>query len=339
MESSLATPAPVPKVAVISVNYNSGTLIERCLSALSRQSLPPARIIVVDNRSTDGSVEGVEANHPDVCLIRLDHNAGFSAANNRALKTVGDCDWVALLNPDAFPEPDWLEKLMQAAEEFPDYSFFGSRMLRADEPRTLDGAGDTYHVSGLCWRRGCGLAAEGAYVKAEEIFSPCAAAALYRTDILEQVGGFDETFFCFCEDVDLGFRLRLAGYRCLYVAGAVVHHVGSAITGKESDFSVYYIQRNLVWTYLKNMPWPLFWLYLPYHVLMNLFLVALFATRGHAKIILKAKYDALKAIPLMYRQRRQIQSKKTISAWALRRVLTKWLIVSRIRRLFSANKA
>ena len=130
-----------------------------------------------------------------------------------------------------------------------------------------------------------------------EVFSPCAAAALYRRDALDDVGGFDERYFCYVEDVDLGFRLRLRGHGCLYVPDAVVHHVGSGTTGRGSDFTTYHGHRNLVWTFFKDMPGPLLALYLLPHLVLNLATIAWFATHGRARLILRTKWDALRGLP------------------------------------------
>ncbi len=217
-----------------------------------------------------------------------------------------------------------------AADRQPQYAYFASRMIQAGKPTVLDGAGDAYHVSGLAWRRGYGAPAAGRYGNQEEVFSPCAAAALYRRDAFEASGGFDEDFFCYLEDVDLGFRLRLAGYQCLYVPDALVHHVGSATTGKDSDFAVYHGHRNLVWTYVKNMPGPLFWLYLPLHLAANIYIVARYALMGRWRVILKAKWDAIKGLPKMWRKRKEIQARRVVSAWEIRRAMEKGL--PRIKR-------
>lgn len=314
-------------VAVVIVNLNAGELLARTLDALARQTVRPARMIVVDNASTDGSVDGLEERYPGVEVTRLTENVGFAAANNLAVSAAGRCDWVALLNPDAFPEPTWLERLLKATRTYPGYSFFGSRLLRADDPNELDGAGDAYHVSGLAWRRGHAATAAGAYREPEEVFSPCAAAALYRRDTFLSVGGFDESFFCYHEDNDLAFRLRLAGERCLYVPDAVCQHVGSAIAGATSDFSLYHQYRNLVWTWAKNMPAPLLWLYLPQHLLLNASVLATFGLAGRAGVIARAQRDALKGLPHVLRDRRRVQATRTVSARALRRAMATGLEV------------
>lgn len=310
-----------PRAAVVIVNLNGGELIERALTALDRQTVIPHRVIVVDNASTDGSVDGIEARHGRVEVVRLERNVGFAAGNNLAVRMADDCEWVALLNPDAFPEPGWLEAMLQAARDEPVYTFFGACLVRATAPGELDGTGDVYHASGLAWRRQHGRPVALAPAAAEEIFSPCAAAAMYRRDAFLGVGGFDERFFCYFEDSDLAFRLRLAGHRCLYVPGAVVHHVGSALTGRESDFTIYNSHRNMVWAYVKNMPGSLFWRYLPQHLVVNLLTVVWYSIRGQARTILAAKRDALLGLPGALRQRRAIQAARRVAPAEIRKVI------------------
>lgn len=145
-------------------------------------------------------------------------------------------------------------------------------------------------------------------------------------DALLSAGGFDEDFFCYVEDVDLGFRLRLLGHRCWYVPDSVVLHVGSAVTGRRSDFSIYHGHRNLVWTFVKNMPGVLFWLLLPLHVVLNLVSVIWFALRGQGAVILRAKRDALLGLPKMWRKRQQIQKARVASVRDIWRVIDKRLL-------------
>lgn len=321
--------AQASSIAVIVINYNSELLLVRCMAALSAQTLQPTQVIVVDNGGqTPLSIE-FATQHPHVNLIRSQKNLGFAAANNLAVSQADNCDWIVLLNPDAFPEVDWLEMLLQAANENPDYAFFGSHMYSAEDPNVLDGTGDIYHTSGRAWRRGHGYPAAGQTNKLEEIFAPCAAAAMYQREAFVRVAGFDENFFCYFEDVDLGFRLRLVGYRCLYVPNAVVYHIGSAVSGKRSEFSVYHGHRNLVWTYIKNMPGMLFWCYLPLHIALNLCTILLFIPRRQAKVILRAKWDALRALPRVWRQRKVIQASRCVDAIALRKLMKKGLIPRR----------
>jgi GT2 family glycosyltransferase len=318
----------VMPVAIIIINWNSGSILRQCIEAIAVQSLPPKRIILVDNASSDQSLSGLETILPQLEIHRMPHNLGFAAGNNFAVGLVEDCEWLALLNPDAIPAPNWLEKLIDATISFPDYSSYASCMIDYYNSSKLDGSGDAYHTSGLAWRHLHGQTiGTNHMVKApREIFSCCAGAALYRRMDFLDIDGFDEHFFCYFEDVDFGFRLQLTGRRSLYVPGALVRHAGSASTGKKSDFSVYHGHRNLVWTYFKNMPWPLFWLYLPQHLLLNLVSLLWFTCKGKGKVILQAKTDALIGLPDALKKRKKIQSTRKVSSFGIRRLMTRGLV-------------
>jgi GT2 family glycosyltransferase len=165
---------------------------------------------------------------------------------------------LALLNPDAIPEPDWLAELDKAQRTFPDIDSFGSLQLDLNDCALLDGAGDNYLAVGIPWRGGHGRPATAAPPRGA-VFSACAAAAMYRTDSFRAAGGFDEDYFCYVEDVDLGFRLRLRGGGCMHIPEAVVAHAGGVSSGsRRSEFAVYHGIRNMIWTFVKNMPGPLF---------------------------------------------------------------------------------
>lgn len=311
--------------AVIIVNWNSRDTLGLCLASIAAQTVAARRVIVVDNASSDGSADGVESVLSGVEVVRLEKNLGFASANNLAVRMADDCEWVALLNPDAYPEPDWLEKLLYAAKNNPEYTFFASRAINAVDTSLMDGAGDSYHVSGRVRRRGFLKKASEYTPPSGEVFSPCAAAALYSRGAFVETGGLDESYFCYIEDVDLGFRLRLKGQRCLYVHNAVVYHVGSGATSRHSDFTVYHGHRNLVWTFVKNMPGPLFWMYLPQHVMLNIASVIYLSARGQGKVALKAKWDAIKGLGAALKARRQIQKAKTASWRQMRSMMEKGL--------------
>ena len=309
-----------PKVTVVIVNWNGERFLDHCLSALLAQTVAPHEIILVDNASSDASLDIVRR-FPSVRLLAQNENLGFARGNNLAIEAaVADSEWIALLNPDAFVEPHWLEGLLSAARDYPAFDVFGSKLVNAADPAVLDGAGDAYHFSGLVWRTGHGVPVSEGADETREMFSPCAAAAMYRRTALQRVGGFDEDFFCYVEDVDMGFRLRLHGYRCLYVPQSVAHHVGSGTTGgQHGDFASYHGHRNLVWTFVKDMPGWLFWLFLPVHLALNIITVVWFSFRGQGKLILKAKLDAVRGLPRMWRKRRVIQRERVATVgeiWA-----------------------
>ena len=317
---------PNPNIYVIIVCWNSANYLSRCLNSLSAQTNRNFEVIIVDNDSKDNSAVRLEENHPDLDL-RVEHlgsNKGFAVANNIGARLARG-KWLALLNADAFPEPDWLEQLIRAADDNSEFTFFASRQIQANTPELLDGTGDAYHVSGLAWRQNYNHLASKYGVQSGEVFSACAAAALYLRDDFIKVGGFDEDYFSYFEDVDLSFRLRLIGGRCFYVSQAVVHHVGSASTGKASDFAFYHGHRNLVWTFFKDMPAALFWVYLPFHMLMNIFFSVSFFFKGKGNIVLKSKIDAFRALPATLRKRKHIQQSRTVSAQEIHRVIIKGL--------------
>jgi len=297
------------------------------------QTVKPHEIILVDNASSDGSIEVVQR-FPSVRLMVQQQNTGFARGNNLAIDAASEnSEWIALINPDAFAEPGWLERLLMAAESNPGFDAFGSKLVNAADPELLDGVGDVYHVSGRVWRVGHGVPVSAAMEHEREVFSPCAAAALYRRSAVRKVGGFDEDYFCYVEDVDLGFRLRLAGYRCLYVPQSVAHHVGSGTTGgQHGDFATYHGHRNLVWTYVKDMPGILFWCLLPLHMLLNLMSIIWFALRGRGRVILRAKYDALLGLPKMWRKRQRIQSARIVPVGTIWRQLGKHINTTELGR-------
>lgn len=322
METSRA--ANRTTVSVLIVNFNGASFLPRCLAALRAQIRPADRVLLVDNASSDDSLAWARA-QPDIEVLAPGKNLGFAGANNLGIAAC-ETEFVALLNADAFPEPDWLEQLLRAAEEHPAAASFGSRQLADGHPETLDGIGDVYHLSGLVWRAGHGHPQTPDDLRPREIFSPCAAAALYRRAAVRAVGGFDADFFCYCEDVDLGFRLRLAGHGARYVPGAVVRHVGSVTSGgKHSDFATFHGHRNLVWAFAKNMPAGILLLALPLHFGLTLFSVLLLVARGQGRTGLAAKIAAVRGLPRMWGKRRKIQSARVASSAQIWRRLDKRL--------------
>lgn len=312
-----------PLVSVIVVNYNGAAVLPRCLESLAAQTVRDFELMIVDNASTDTSLAAAEAAQsalPALRILRLERNLGFAAANNLAARQA-EGRWLALLNNDAFPAPTWLEELLAAARRRPDCASFASRLLKADQPELLDGAGDVLHTSGLGWRRGANQPAESFGLEEVDVFSACAAAALYDKELFLQVGGFDEDFVSYHEDLELGFRLRLLGKGCLYTPRAVVEHVGSASYGADSQQNVTFMHRNFVWTYWMDMPGWLFWKYLPAHLLANLVFLVSYSLRGRLRAIWRAKFQALLGLPRALRKRRMRQVQRTVRPEDIDRLL------------------
>ena len=313
----------LPTVAVLIVNWKSWPLLEQCIESLQRQTFTNFRVIVLDNEGEPDWINELKSRFPHVIFYSSKSNLGFAAANNFLINSAYNFEWIVTLNPDAFPVPEWLETLLNAAYINSEYSCFASRLVMANKPDNLDGDGDVYHASGLAWRKNHGSKIFRDSLS-REVFSPCAAAALYRREKLLEIGGFDEDFFCYFEDVDLGFRLRLNGNRCLFVPGSVVYHIGSGTSGgKKSDFAVYHGHRNMVWSYVKNMPGYLFWYFLPLHISINLVSIIWFFLKKKGKVIVKSKIDALRGLPGMWRKRKCIQSKRVVSVMEIVKVMNK----------------
>jgi GT2 family glycosyltransferase len=302
-----------PIVSILIVNWNGADYLPRCLEAVAAQTFPSFDVLLIDNASEDGSINDLERHWPFVHVKRLEHNLGFSAANNLGAH-LAQGRWLALLNSDAFPHLDWLANLIEATAQYPQFSFFASRILQTIQPDRVDSTGDIYHISGSAWHRDYNQPIYKAHQEFGEVFSPCAAAALYNREAFLRAGGFEEQFFSHHEDVDLGFRLRLLGYRCLYVPTAIVEHLGSASFGRESHLVIYNGQRNLVWSYFTNMPQYLVWKYLPIHILANLIMLSYYTLRGNASSIWRAKIDALRGLPAALRKRGKVQSMRSVQA-------------------------
>lgn len=288
------------RVGAVMVTYESAAVVGRALECLFRQTRLPERLVVVDNGSTDATrhvVRELAIGAPlRVEMLENATNTGFAAANNDAVRRLADCELIALINPDVFVAPDWLAALGRAAATHPEAASFASRLMLDGAAGYLDGAGDVYHVSGLHWRHGHGrhLDVVPEALTSHEVFSACAAAALYRRADWIRAGGLDERFFCYAEDVDLGFRLQRSGRRCWYVADAVAHHLGSASSSVRSAFAVYHGHRNLEWAYLKNMPRRLARRYAPLHGVAVLGGLLAAVARGRLRPYLRAKRDALR---------------------------------------------
>jgi GT2 family glycosyltransferase len=280
-----------PAISVIIVNYNAGKYLRPCVESLLTQTLTNFECILIDNGSTDNSLSSLPPLDDRFTVIEANENLGFAVANNRAA-TQASADWIALLNPDAFARPNWLEQGLAARGFLPKTAMIGSTQYLALEPNRFDGLGDEYHAFGVAWRAGFGKPVEDIITR--EVFGPCGAGAFYDRHVFQKLGGFDESFFCYHEDVDLAFRMRLAGYRCVQSADTIIDHVSSAISGRASEFAVYHGTRNRIWTFFNNMPGPLLiFLALP-HVFSNLaFLSVSVFRKGRFKPTFRGVRDGL----------------------------------------------
>ncbi|MCR9193489.1 MAG: glycosyltransferase family 2 protein [Hyphomonas sp.] len=271
-----------PFFSVLIVNYNAGDLLQAAINSLKNQTFRDFEVVIVDNDSEDQSAQNLDVEGlPAIRVLREKQNHGFARGNNLAADAANG-KWLALLNPDAVADENWLTEIHAATARHDSCRVFACSQINMDEPDLLDGAGDAYFAFGIPWRGGFEHPISELPSKDSQCFSPCGASAVYERSLFLEIGGFDERFFCYCEDVDLGMRLQLSDEKCVFLPGAVIHHKGSATSGRYSYFTMYHGFRNRTWAYLKNMPLSVLLLTLPGHLILMLYIYA--RNTGHANL-------------------------------------------------------
>ena len=328
MADPLIQPA-APLVSVLIVNYNSGRHLAACLAALADQQFQDFETIVVDNGSVDDSLANLGQCPAALQIDKAAENLGFAAGNNRAA-ALAKGSWLALLNPDTVPDANWLGNLVAASRRHPNVDIFAALQWQPGQEDVLDGAGDPYHVLGAAWRGGKGRRPK-VWPMEGEVFSACGAAMMIRADVFNALDGFEERYFCYYEDVDLGFRARLQGRVTVLVPSAQVTHVGSASGASASAFAVYHITRNRLFTLLRNMPLALL---LPVLVaVLMIEILGLLKAIGRRQVRPRGRalWAVLTALPWLLRSRRGCQTGRQISIRSLAAQLT-WSPFKLIRR-------
>jgi len=300
------------RVSVIVLNWNGKPFLKECLDSLRTQTFRDFETILVDNGSTDGSVQYARQEFPDVRIVGLDYNAGFARGNNMGIQASSG-QYIALLNNDARAHPRWLEALTTTLDARPEVGFCTSKILLYDQPGVIDSAGDLFYTCGVGEKRGRSETDRGQFAQLQPVFGACAAAALYRRSMLEDVGLFDEDFFAYAEDVDLSFRAQLAGYQCLYVPEAVVYHHLQGSFGAFPGHSLCLSRRNAFDTLLKNMPTALLWRRLAYILSYYTAVDVAYIVQGRLRPILKARLDNIRRLRRTLAKRRQIQAGRRVS--------------------------
>jgi len=301
------------EASVIVVNWNGSRFLTPCLSALRAQTHPSYHVILVDNGSTDDSVALVRRDFPEVTVIQNDANLGFAAANNVGIRASRG-EYIATVNNDTRVEPGWLAELTRSMDAHPSVGMCASKQLLTASPGTIDSAGICVDRAGLAWDRLGGEPDDARSDSPQEVFGPCAAAALYRRTMLDQIGLFDESFFAYMEDVDLAWRARLAGWKCLYVPTARVYHTHSATGGEGSPFKLRLLGRNTVWTIVKNYPWPHCLIYSPVILAYQVLAVIYTLTLRRELNPLKGRLDALRGLRSLLKKRKAVQARRVISS-------------------------
>jgi GT2 family glycosyltransferase len=328
-----------PDVSIVIVTWNGRHHLDVCLESVAAQMDVATETILVDNGSIDGTAEYVRERYPWVRLVRLGDNRGFTGGNNAGAREARG-RYLAFLNNDTAVDAGWLRALLGGLDERNGFALATSRIVYMHDPGVIDSAGDGVLWCGGAFKRHHGAPAAAAAPRSEEVFGACGAAFLMPKTVFDELGGFDEDFFASHEDVDLSYRARLRGYRCRYVADAVVRHVGSATLGSVSAFSVFQGQRNLEWVYVKDTPASLLWRSFASHVVYDAVACAHFARIGMLMPFVRAKIAALAGVPKMLRKRAAIQESKRVGASALAPLLTrKWLLAKLREERFEAQLA
>jgi GT2 family glycosyltransferase len=321
-------------ISVVIVNWNRRELLRACLQSLRRQEGSAAiETIVVDNGSTDGSAEMADAEF-GARVIRNRENRGFCAANNQGIAAAAGA-FIALLNNDAEADPGWVAALHAACASAPDVGMAASKILEWEDPRRIDKAGHLIFPDGQNRGRGTGQWDRGQYDREEEVLWPDGCAAMYRKEMLDAIGGFDEDFFAYGDDAELGLRARIAGWRAVYTPRAVVRHHRGSTMGKDSARRLELIERNRVLLAFKLFPWSLLWLN-PFYFLLRLAAGVALARRGAgdtahfsgwrgklaiAGALLRADLQALRMLPRTLRKRKDIDRIRKLPSRDVRRLI------------------
>ncbi len=301
-------------VTIAILNYNGLELLDVVVpSVLALRGAAEARVIVIDNGSSDGSAEHVRARWPTVEVLEIPRNVGVAAALNRAV-AASDGELLALLNNDIELEPDWLQELRIALDRHPRAASASGKLMRFDDRRRIDAAGDLMLWSGAVFNRGHGLLDEGQFDVPQAVFAACAGAALYRRAAFDAVGPFDESFYAYLEDIDWGVRAQLAGLESWYVPGAVGYHMGGATTRRRRGYYGRLQRRNTLLLIVKDFPaqallqhgWKI--------VLAQLLWLAASARDGMLGEHLRAWGEAALALPRALRARRIVQRGRVAGA-------------------------
>ena len=327
-----------PQVSIVIVTWNGRAYLDACLTAVAAQEGVDAETILVDNASTDGTVMYVRERFPWVRLVTLGENRGFAGGNNAGVREARG-RLVALLNNDTIADPGWLRALCRGIDEGSRFALAASKIVYMHDAAVIDSAGDGLLRWGGAFKRHHGAPAAAA-VDSGEVFGVCGAACLMPKAVFDELGGFDEDFFASHEDVDLSYRARLRGYRCRYVADAIVRHHGSATLGRVSRLAVFHGQRNLEWMYVKDTPAWLLVRTLPGPLIYTAAAAVHFTRNGHGGVFLRAKLAALAGLPQALRKRAAIQRGRRVDSRAIWRQLEpRWLSAKRREKRFDAALA
>ena len=300
------------EISVVIPNWNGERFLPLSLGSLKKSRFKDLETIVVNNGSTDKSVEYIRKNHPDVRLINLDKNYGFAFACNRGIEA-SKGKYVFLLNNDMEVDKDCLDELFKTMEEHPQCSAAAVKMMFYDKRDKIYNTGDMLGITGTGGQRGFGEMDKGQYEEQEYVQGVTAGAGFYRKSVFDEIGLLDEDYFIFSEDVDWNFRAVLFGYKTIYVPTALCYHIGTATVGVYSDRYVYLFMRNNLFNLFKNIPLVLIFKHLKSIMAYYFQYIRYFCLRGQGWAILKSRTSNLLHFPRTMAKRFKIQSQRKIN--------------------------
>lgn len=309
-------------ISAIVLNWNGKRFLKECFDSLLDQTVRDYELIMVDNGSTDGSVEFMKDNYPQVKLVLLESNLGFCRAMNAGIKKAKG-EYISLFNNDVVVDKDWMGVMGAALKDNPQAGICASKILFYKEPQKINSAGDTFDISAEAHNRGFGQADNGRFNKKEFVFSATAAACIYRRTMLDEIGLFDEDFFNTYEDLDLSFRAHLRGWRCLYVPEASVRHHWLGTIGYYSPMNIFYMSKNNLNILVKNMPLGLIKKYALFIFKRHMIISLSLTSTGSYSAFIRGKLRYLSQLPAMLKKRNAILKNKKISLKELEGLLDK----------------
>ncbi|NWF91907.1 MAG: glycosyltransferase family 2 protein [Syntrophaceae bacterium] len=316
-----------PQLSVIIPNWNGKRFLQECLDSLKDQTYSHFETILVDNGSTDGSADFVRQRYGGfVRIIQNEINLGFAGGTNVGIRNAKG-DYIVLLNNDTWADPLWLQELVKAIDVDSEVGMWGSKIYSYYQRDQIEAVGELIYWDGLCRAKGQFEQDQGQYDQMEEIFFPPGCGAMYRKKVFDEIGLFDEDFFAYADDAEIGIRARLAGWKGLFVPKAILYHKNSGTGGQHSPFKAFYVERNRFWITIKYFPFPLL-LFTPLFTILRFLFQAYGALshRGAAGkftqiyspwhligILFKAYGSGLRGLHKMWEKRRRLSGLRKVS--------------------------
>jgi hypothetical protein len=318
---------PEPFISVIILNWNGKRFLEECIDSVKGQTFRDFETILVDNGSTDGSAEFAEERYGEfIRIIRNRKNLGYTGGNNVGIRSARG-EFIVLLNNDTWVHPNWLEELVRGVGSDHRVGMWAPKIYSYFKKNQIEAVGELIYWDGLNRARGQYEQDRGQYEEIEEVFFPCGNSGMYRKILFDEIGLFDEDFFAYGDDTDIGIRARMAGWKCLYVPKAILYHKGSGSTGQYSPFKAFYVERNRFWITVKYFPLPL--LFLSVFFTFYRFILQAYGALSHkgaagkfteiyspyclVGILLKAYGSGFRYLPRMWRKRKMLKPLKKVT--------------------------